>query len=102
MSTGVTESTKEKTLAEIIDEAIGINGPEDLLKLVLGGVSILILVVAYFMSTMETFSSSWWSLMGFEAIAVLLCLSCLYVVALVLPSMPDKRDDANNSDKKLD
>ena len=100
MSTTVTTTEKEKSIGELIDEALGISGPEDLLKLVLIGVSIAILVVAYFMSTMETFSTAWWSLLGFEGIAVLLCMSCLYVVLIVLPSMPDKRDNVDN--KKVD
>ena len=76
-----------QTLAEIIDDALGIRGPEDLLKLVLAGVGIVILVVGWFMTTMETFSLVWWSLFGFELIAVLLCVSCLYVVMILLPSM---------------
>lgn len=87
-----------QTIAELIDEALGIKGPEDLLKLVLLGVSVVILVVGYFMSTMVTFSTVWWSLLGFECIAVLLCASCLYVVMIVLPSMTP----APTEDKKVD
>ena len=98
-----TTPSTDKNIGDIIDEALGITGPEDLLKLVLTGVSIVILVVAYFMSTMEAFSATWWSLFGFECIAVLLCGSCVYVVLIVLPSMPDKRDEsASISDKKVD
>ena len=76
-----------QTIAEIIDEALGIRGPEDLLKLVLMGVGIVVVVVAWFMTTMEVFSLVWWSLLGFELIAGLLCVSCLYVVMIILPSM---------------
>ena len=84
-----------QTLAQVIDEALGIKGPEDLLKMVLAGVGIVILVVGWFMTTMDTFSVLWWSLFGFEVIAVLLCASCLYVVTIVLPSMvePDKKEE---------
>jgi hypothetical protein len=84
-----------QTLAQLIDEALGIKGPEDLLKMVLAGVGIVILVVGWFMTTMDAFSISWWSLFGFEVIAVLLCASCLYVVTIVLPSMvePDKKEE---------
>jgi hypothetical protein len=78
-----------QTLAEIIDETLGIRGPEDLLKLVLSGVGIVIAVVAWFMTTMETFSLVWWCLMGFEVIASLLCVSCFYVVLILLPSMQE-------------
>lgn len=90
-----------QTIAEIIDETLGIKGPEDLLKLVLAGVGIVILVVAWFMTTMETFSLTWWSLFGFEIIAFLLCVSCLYVVVILLPSMQDQ-PAVTDSDKKLD
>jgi hypothetical protein len=76
-----------QTLAEIIDEAFGIRGPEDLLKLVLIGVGIAVAVVAWFMTTVEIFSLVWWSLLGFEILAGLLCVSCLYVVMILLPSM---------------
>lgn len=101
-TTPTVTAEKEKSIGDLIDEAVGINGPEDLLKLVLIGVSIAILVVAYFMSTMETFSMAWWSLLGFEGIAVLLCASCLYVVLIVLPTMPDKREETNIENKKVD
>ena len=90
-----------QTIAEIIDEALGIKGPEDLLKLVLLGVSVVIFVVGYFMTNMETFSTTWWSLLGFECIAVLLCASCLYVVTFVLPSMTEE-PRSSESDKKVD
>jgi hypothetical protein len=79
-----------QTIAEIIDETLGIKGPEDLLKCVLAGVGIVIVVVAWFMTTMEIFSLTWWSLFGFEIIAFLLCISCLYVVVILLPSMQEE------------
>jgi len=101
-TTSTVTAEKEKSIGDLIDEAVGINGPEDLLKLVLIGVSIAILVVAYFMSTMETFSVAWLSLLGFEGIAVLLCASCLYVVLIVLPTMPDKGEETNLGNKKVD
>jgi hypothetical protein len=75
------------SIGDFIDEALGIKGPEDLLNLVLAGVSIVFVVVGLFMSTMETFSLTWWSLFGFECMAVLLCASCLYVVHVALPSV---------------
>ena len=78
-----------QTLAEIIDEVLGIKGPEDLLKLVLIGVGIVVAVVAWFMTTMEMFSLVWWSLFGFEILAGLLCVTCLYVVMILLPSMTE-------------
>ena len=75
------------SIAELIDETLGIRGPQDLLNLVLGGVSIVFVLVGILMSTMDTFSFSWWSLLGFECIALLLSGSCIYVVHIVLPSL---------------
>ena len=91
--------SEEKSIGDLIDEAIGIRGPEDLLKLVLGGVSGALLIVAFFMSRMETFSGVWWSLMGFELIALLLCASTVYVVLIVLPTMTE---DPSKAAKKSD
>jgi hypothetical protein len=80
-------STPEKSIGDIIDEAVGIRGPEDLLKMVLVGVSIAILVVWWFMSRMQKYTTEWWSLFGFECVATLLMLSTTYVVLIVLPSV---------------
>jgi len=77
----------EKSIGDLIDEAVGITGPDDLLKLVLMGVSIVIMVVAWFMSRMQPYSSEWWSLFGFECVATLLMISSIYVVWIVLPGL---------------
>ena len=97
MSATELDTQKEKSIGDIIDEAVGIRGPEDLLKLVLIGVSIAILVVGWFMSRMAPYSSEWWSLFGFQCIAALLISSTVYVVLVVLPSM--KIEDPKISDK---
>ncbi len=94
----MSEAVIDKSIGDIIDEAVGIRGPEDLLKLVLIGVSIAILVVGWFMSRMQKYTIEWWSLFGFECVAMLLMLSTSYVVLIVLPSMKqepvsDKKDD---------
>ncbi len=81
------ETSTDKSIGDIIDEAVGITGPEDLLKLVLVGVSIAILLVGLFMSRMQKYTTEWWSLFGFECVAVLLMLSTSYVVLLVLPTL---------------
>ena len=81
------ETSPDKSIGDIIDEAVGIRGPEDLLKLVLVGVSFAILVVGWFMSRMQKYTTEWWSLFGFECVAVLLMLSTSYVVLLVLPTL---------------
>jgi len=91
-------STPEQSIGDIIDEAVGIKGPEDLLKMVLVGVSIAILVVWWFMSRMQKYTTEWWSLFGFECVALLLMLSTTYVVLIVLPSVQQesticKKDD---------
>lgn len=75
----------------MIDEALGIKGPQDLLNLVLSGVSVVFVIVGLFMSTMQTFSLSWWSLFGFECIALLLCGACLYVVQIALPQVQEEK-----------
>ena len=92
----------EKSIGDIIDEAIGIKGPEDLLKLVIIGVFFVILLVAFFMSKMEKYSTNWWSLLGFECIAVLLCASTVYVVMIVLPSIQKPTEVEVESSKKCD
>ena len=92
----MTETATDKSIGDIIDEAVGIRGPEDLLKLVLVGVSIAILVVGWFMSRMQKYTSEWWSLFGFECVAILLMLSTSYVVLLVLPTMKQDQSSEKN------
>ena len=81
---------KTQSIGEIIDEALGIKGPEDLLKMVLAGVGCAIVIVAMFMSTMDAFSLPWFTLAGFEVIALLLCAASGYVVLIVLPAQEDE------------
>lgn len=87
----MTESSK--TIGDFIDEALGIKGPQDLLKLVLIGVGIAMLVVGFFISKMKTGSLEWWSLIGFEIIAGLLCISTVYVVHVVLPELKNDKKE---------
>jgi phosphoglycerol transferase MdoB-like AlkP superfamily enzyme len=94
----VQSNTPEKSIGDLIDEAVGINGPEDLLKLVLIGVTIAIAVVAWFMSRMEPYSSEWWSLFGFECVAALLMISSIYVVWIVLPSVQSNEPTISKTD----
>lgn len=91
-------SADEKCIGDVIDEALGIRGPEDLLKMVLAGVCGAILIVAWFMSRMERWSMNWWSLFGFQVIAVLLCGTVVYVVQIVLPGITNP-PEAKFSDK---
>jgi hypothetical protein len=81
-----------KSIGDLIDDALGIKGPEDLLKLVLIGVSIAALVVGYFISISKPYSLEWWSLVGFEILAGLLCASTVYVVHVLLPSVDIKKE----------
>lgn len=82
-----------KSIGEIIDEALGIKGPEDLLKLVLIGVGIAVLVVGLFIARTPKYSIEWWSLVGFEVLAGLLCASTIYVVHIVLPSLENPKSE---------
>jgi phosphoglycerol transferase MdoB-like AlkP superfamily enzyme len=91
-------ATPEKSIGDIIDEAVGIRGPEDLLKMVLFGVSIAILVVWWFMSRMQKYTTEWWSLFGFECVAILLMLSTSYVVILVLPTVQNENTISDKDD----
>ena len=84
--------SSDKCIGDIIDEAVGIKGPEDLLKLVLMGVSVAILVVGWFMSRMQKYTTEWWSLFGFECVAALLMLSTSYVVLIVLPAIKQQEE----------
>ena len=80
------------SIVKLIDEALGIRGPEDLLVLVLIGVGCAISIVAWFMYFMEVGSLVWLTLLGFEVIALLLCAASAYVVLIVLPNaeIPEK------------
>ena len=78
----------EKSLAEIIDESLGIRGPEDLIRLVLLGVGIAILTVGWFMTKLQIFSTEWNALAGFQIIATLLCVTSIYVVYVLIPQYP--------------
>ncbi len=88
MSSSESSSTSpSKSIGDLIDEALGIKGPEDLLRLVLVGVGIAVLVVFFFIARSEKYSIEWWSLVGFEILAGLLCATTVYVVHILLPSI---------------